>query len=74
MTIIQFNGDETNLQDVLQQLEGQNIVSVNFSRWLDEFGVDKGGRIDVTIGTPPVLYAQDILVSSRDIKDDQAVL
>jgi len=82
---MQFNGTNADLPSIISQLElsGFFVLDVRYSKWMNENGEETGDRIDIEVETiqpqnkkyfVPIetlaLYADDVFVSSRDIKDD----
>lgn len=82
--ILQFDGTSADLASIISQLElsGFFVLDVRYSKWINEKGEATGDRIDIEVETiqppnkkyfvpieTPALYAEDIFVSSRDIKD-----
>lgn len=82
---VQFDGTSADIQGIISQLEssGYFVLDVRYSKWIDNNGEETGNRIDVEVDTiqpenrrffVPIethaLYADDVFVSSRDIKDD----
>ena len=82
---MQFNGTNADLPSIISQLElsGFFVLDVRYSKWMNENGEETGDRIDIEVETiqpqnkkyfvpieTPALYADDVFVSSRDIKDD----
>lgn len=83
--ILQFDGTSADLASIISQLElsGFFVLDVRYSKWINEKGEATGDRIDIEVETiqppnkkyfvpieTPALYAEDVFVSSRDIKDD----
>lgn len=85
MKTLQYDGTSADLASIISQLElsGFFVLDVRYSKWINEKGEATGDRIDIEVETiqppnkkyfvpieTPALYAEDVFVSSRDIKDD----
>lgn len=85
MKTFSFNGTSANLPNVIFEISamGLSVHDVRYTKWINEEGEVTGDRIDVDADVvppenekyfvpieTPALYADDVFVSSRDIKDD----
>lgn len=85
MKTLQYDGTSSELPNILAEIEtaGLFVWDVRFSNWKNDNGEVTGSRIDIDVDEippenkrfftqieTPALYAQDIFVTSRDIKDD----
>lgn len=69
---IQFDGTSADLKGLEEELKatGIKILSIKSSRWRDEQGNDKGGRIDVELeddGGTPIEVKQKIAKVSTEM-------
>lgn len=85
MKTFSFNGASANLPDVISEISAMGLFvhDVRYTKWINEEEEVTGDRIDVDADVvppenekyfvpieTPALYADDIFVSSRNIKDD----